>query len=45
MHFQIDMAMKNDKMNIRDKEHDADCLQRLDEVLQAEEQAHTEYLD
>lgn len=29
----------------RNREHDADCLQHLDEVLQAEEQAHTEYLD
>ena len=45
MHFQIDMAMKNDKMNIRDKEHDAEYLQRLDEHLQQEEAAHTEYLD
>jgi hypothetical protein len=39
------MAMKKDNKNTPDIEHDADCLQHLDEVLQAEEQAHTEYLD
>ena len=32
-------------MNIRGNEHDADLLRHLDEVLQEEEQAHTEYLD
>ncbi len=37
--------MKKEKMNIRDKEHDAEYLRHLDEVLQEEEQAHTEYLD
>ena len=37
--------MKKDNMNIRDNEHDADLLQHLDEVLQEEELAHTEYLD
>ncbi len=45
MHFLIDKAMKKDNITIRNKEHNADCLQHLDEVLQAEEQAHTEYLD
>ena len=44
MHFLIDMAMKKDD-NAPDIEHDAEYLQHLDEVLQAEEQAHTEYLD
>ena len=37
--------MKKDNINIRDKEHDADYLRHLDEVLQEEENAHTEYLD
>lgn len=37
--------MKKDNMNIRDNEHDADLLQHLDEVLQEEELAHTDYLD
>ena len=37
--------MKKDNMNIRDSEHDADYLRHLDEVLQEEENAHTEYLD
>jgi len=37
--------MKKDNINIHDKEHDADYLRHLDEVLQEEEQAHTEYLD
>jgi len=37
--------MMNKNISILNKEHDADCLQHLDEVLQAEEQAHTEYLD
>lgn len=32
--------MKKDNMNICDKEHDADFLQHLDEVLQEEELAH-----
>lgn len=35
----------NKKISIPNKEHDADFLQHLDEVLQEEEQAHTEYLD
>ena len=37
--------MKKDNINIRNKEHDADYLRHLDEVLQEEENAHTEYLD
>jgi hypothetical protein len=37
--------MKKDSINIRDKEHDADYLRHLDEVLQEEENAHTDYLD
>ena len=37
--------MKNDNMSRRDNEHDADYLRHLDEVLQEEEQAHTDYLD
>ena len=37
--------MKKDNINIRDKEHDADYLRHLDEVLQEEENAHTDYLD
>jgi hypothetical protein len=45
MHFLIDKAMKKDNKNTPDIEHDAEYLQHLDEVLQAEEQAHTEYLD
>ena len=45
MHFLIDKAMKNKNISIRTKEYDAICLQHLDEVLQAEEQEHTEYLD
>lgn len=45
MHSQIDKAMKKDNKNTPDIEHDAEYLQHLDEVLQAEEQAHTEYLD
>ena len=43
MHSQTNM--KNDNMTIRNKEHDADYLRHLDEVLQEEEQAHTDYLD
>ena len=43
MHSQTNM--KNDNMTIRNKEHDADFLQHLDEYLQQEEAAHTEYLD
>ena len=45
MVYLIDKAMKNKNISIRTKEYDAICLQHLDEVLQAEEQAHTEYLD
>lgn len=45
MVYLIDKAMKNKNISIRTKEYDADCLQHLDEVLQAEEQEHTEYLD
>lgn len=37
--------MMNKKISILNKEHDAIFLQHLDEVLQEEEQAHTEYLD
>ena len=37
--------MKKDSINIRDKEYDAELLQHLDEVLQEEENAHTDYLD
>lgn len=37
--------MKNKNISIRTKEYDAIFLQHLDEVLQEEEQAHTEYLD
>ena len=37
--------MKKDSINIHDNEHDADLLQHLDEVLQEEENAHTDYLD
>ena len=44
MHSQIDMAMKKDN-NTPDIEYDAKNLQHLDEVLQEEENAHTEYLD
>ena len=45
MHFLIDMAMKKDNKNTPDIEHDAEYLQHLDEHLQQEEAAHTEYLD
>ena len=45
MVYLIDKAMKNKNISILNKEHDAIFLQHLDEVLQAEEQAHTEYLD
>lgn len=44
MHFLIDMAMKKDN-NIPDIEYDAEYLRDLDEHLQQEEAAHTEYLD
>ena len=37
--------MKKDKKNTPDIEHDAEYLQHLDEHLQQEEQAHTDYLD
>lgn len=39
------MAMKKDNKNTPDIEYDGECLQRLDEVLQAEELAHTDYLN
>lgn len=45
MHSQIDIAMKKDNKNTPYIEYDAEYLQHLDEVLQAEDQAHTEYLD
>ncbi len=44
MHFLIDKAMKKDD-NTPDIEYDAKNLQHLDEVLQEEENAHTEYLN
>jgi DNA primase large subunit len=44
MHSQIDMAMKKDD-NTPDTEYDAEYLRDLDEHLQQEEAAHTEYLD
>ena len=45
MHSQIDKAMKKDNKNTPDIEHDAEYLRDLDEHLQQEEAAHTEYLD
>jgi hypothetical protein len=37
--------MRTDDMNTSFIKYDADYLRYLDEVLQAEEQSHTEYLD
>lgn len=42
MHFQTNMKKEN---NTPDIEHDVEYMQYLDEVLQEEENAHTEYLD